>query len=64
MTKSETLLGWVERTGMLLETQIVGSGLGPALNQLLLDGKVEMTAHPTVRDGKAPAAAVVLAKKE
>lgn len=60
--KQRKLLEWLGRVdgNILLETQVVGSGLDRALNELLRAGKVEMTAHPTVKDGKAPAAAVVL----
>ena len=46
---------------MLLESQIVGSGLSAALNELLLTGDADMVGHPTVKSrGGAPAAAVVL----
>jgi hypothetical protein len=58
--RHKKLLEWLGRTGMLLESQIVGSGMSKALNDLLLEGKVDIVPHPTVKDGKAPAAAVVL----
>jgi hypothetical protein len=60
MMKHKKLLEWLGRTGMLLESQITGSGMSKALNDLLLEGKVDIVPHPTVKDGKAPAAAVVL----
>jgi hypothetical protein len=60
MNKTDRLVEWVERTGCVLESQIVGSGMSHALNDALLAGRVDMAAHPTVRDSSgAPAAAVV-----
>lgn len=58
--KEAKLTEWLSRTGILLESQVVGSGLGNALNSLLARGAVEMTAHPTVKEHGAPAAAVIL----
>lgn len=62
MTKTDKLLDCLRSvpSGMLLESQVTGSGLSKALNDLLVAGKVDLTAHPTVRDGAAPACAVVL----
>ena len=58
--KAKRLLEWVERTGSVLESQVVGSGMSAALNELLLLKKVDMAPHPTVREkGGAPAAAIV-----
>jgi len=65
LTKQQVkLLHWLGRVdgGILLESQIVGSGLSSALDGLLRAGKVDLTSHPTVRNGTAPAAAVVLLK--
>lgn len=65
-TKEQKLLDWLGRVegNMLLESQVVGSGLSAALNELLLAGKVTIEPHPTVREGgsRVPAAAVVLVK--
>lgn len=59
MTKEQRLLEWLNNVPVLLETQVVGSGLNAALNKLLRMGKVEMCAHPTVKERSgAPAAAV------
>lgn len=61
MSKKEKLLDWVTRSGPLLESQIVGSGMSKALNDLLMERKVTMIPHPTVNDrGGVPAAAVAL----
>lgn len=54
------LLEWCART-LVLESQVVASGLSRALNELLLKKAVRMVDHPTVREGKSrlvPAAAV------
>lgn len=54
------LLEWCSRT-LVLESQVVTSGLSRALNELLLKGAVRMVDHPTVREGASrmvPAAAV------
>jgi hypothetical protein len=61
--KEQKLYDWVKRTGMVLEKQVVGSGLDHQLNSLLRSGHLDIVAHPTVlahRDPPAPAAAVVL----
>lgn len=62
MNKHAKLLVWIERSelGMILESQIVGSGMSKTLNDLLIARKVDIVAHPTVRDGNAPATAVIL----
>ena len=60
MTKKDRLLDWVTRSGPLLESQVVGSGMSKELNALILEGKLVMIAHPTVKDGGAPAAGVAL----
>src|SRR5262245_9250018 len=52
------LLEWLERASPLLETQIVAAGFSATLNALLRDGLADMGAHSTVKDGRAPAAAV------
>ena len=61
LSRSERkLLEWCSRT-LVLESQVVASGLSRALNELLLKGAVRMVDHPTVREGKSrlvPAAAV------
>jgi hypothetical protein len=63
MNKQQKLLEWIARvpTGVL-ESQITASGLSKALNDLLRAGRVDIVAHPTVKDGNAPAAAVVIRK--
>jgi len=67
--KEKRLLDWLESVegNMLLESQVIGSGLGKALHELLLQGKVDIVAHPTVRERSAgtgvppaPASAVIL----
>jgi hypothetical protein len=63
MTKKQRLLEWLGRveSRTLLESQVVASGMSAALNDLLLEGKVTLIAHPTVKErGGAPAAAVCL----
>jgi hypothetical protein len=62
--KEEKLLEWIKNTpsGMVLESQIVGSGLSKALNELLLKGLVELDAHPTVKDGNASACVAILCR--
>jgi hypothetical protein len=60
MMKHKKLLEWLGRTGMLLESQVRGSGMSKAINDLLLEGKIDIVPHPTVKDGNAPAAAIVL----
>lgn len=61
LSRSERkLLEWCART-LVLESQVVSSGLSRALNELLLKGAVRMIDHPTVREGKSrvvPASAV------
>ena len=60
MTKTDRLAEWLDSAGMLMESQIVGSGLSSALNELLRTGRADMTAHPTVKDRNGvPVAAVV-----
>lgn len=60
MTRTERLLEWIGRAGMLLESQIVAAGMSSALNALLRDRKAEIVAHPTVRERSgSPAAAVI-----
>jgi len=60
MNKKDKLLAWVTRSGPILESQIVGSGMSRALNDLLIEGKVTIIPHPTVKEkGGAPAAAVM-----
>ena len=67
MTKKQKLLEWVTRAGPLLESQVVGSGMSKALNDLLLEGKVEMIAHPTVKErgmvGDVPATGIRLRRR-
>ena len=48
--KEKKLLDWLRRSegGMLLESQVVGSGLSKALNELLLKQLVDLRPHPTV----------------
>jgi hypothetical protein len=61
--KEQKLMDWLARseTGVLLESQVVSSGLNAALNSLLMAGKVTMMEHPTVRERSGiPAAAVAL----
>lgn len=62
MTKEDKLLAWIARVPSgVLETQIVGSGYSKTLNNLLVAGKVDLTAHPTVKDRSGvPACAAVL----
>jgi hypothetical protein len=63
--KEKKLYEWVQRTGTLLESQVVASGLSKALNELILRRLVTIDAHPTVMertDPPVPAAAVVLLK--
>ena len=60
MSKKQKLLDWVARSGPLLESQVVGSGLNAALNECLREGSLTIIAHPTVKDGNAPAAGVAL----
>lgn len=61
--KQARLLDWLA-SGMLLESQIVGSGLARALNECLIHGLVDMVAHPTVKERGThrdpPAAAVTI----
>ncbi|BCB21994.1 hypothetical protein [Bosea sp. ANAM02] len=61
LSRSERkLLEWCART-LVLESQVVASGLSRALNELLLKGAVRLVDHPTVRGGASrlvPAAAV------
>jgi hypothetical protein len=59
--RARKLLERVQRLGSngLLEAQIVASGDSKVLDELLRAGLVDMIAHPTVRAGKAPAAAVI-----
>jgi hypothetical protein len=61
MNKQQKLLEWIARvpTGVL-EVQIVSSGLSKTLDELLRAGLVTIVEHPTVREGKIPASAVVL----
>lgn len=62
-SKTRKLMEWLATNDMLLESQIVGSGLSSALNDALAQGWVELTAHPTVKDGKSPAAAAFITAK-
>jgi hypothetical protein len=63
MAKENKLLEWLGRSSPLLESQVVGSGMSKALNALLLHGYADMEAHPTVKEGRAPAAAVRITDK-
>lgn len=47
--KTRKLMEWLARNEMLLESQIVGSGLSKALDDALVQGWAEITAHPTVQ---------------
>ena len=62
MNKKQKLLEWVERAEILTEAQIVGSGMSRTLDELLLEGKLDIIPHPTVREGNAPAAGIILRK--
>lgn len=61
LSRSERkLLEWCART-LVLESQVVASGLSRALNELLIKGAVRLVDHPTVREGSSrlvPSAAV------
>ena len=66
--KARKLLEWLRRTdsGMLLETQVVGSGMSRAIDELILARLVTLEDHPTVMertDPPMPATAVVLQEK-
>ncbi len=61
--KTRKLMEWLARNDMLLESQIVGSGLSKALDDALVQGWAEITAHPTVKDGKIPATAAFITTK-
>lgn len=51
MSKKERLLEWVAKVpDGVLESQIVASGMSRTLDELLLDCKVDMKPHPTVKD--------------
>lgn len=63
--KARKLLAWLKRSegGMLLESQIVASGLSRAIDELILARLVTLDAHPTVMERTTPpipATAVVL----
>ena len=65
--KAKKLLDWLARAegGRLLESQITGSGLSRALDELLLACLVDMEGHPTVKERNGvPAASVVLKKTD
>ena len=57
-SKKTRLLDLVTRKGLILESQIVGQGLLKTLQALLVDGKVDLVPHPTVKRKGVPAAAV------
>lgn len=65
--KAKRLLEWLERApgGVLLESQVVGSGLSNALNELIRAGLARCDAHPTVTEGApaCPACGVFLVRK-
>jgi len=63
--KPRKLLEWLQRSegGILLESQVVASGMSRAIDELILARLVTMEAHPTVlerTEPSIPAAAVVL----
>lgn len=63
--RHKKIIEWIggSQSGMILESQIAASGLGRALNTLLMDGFVDIVPHPTVTERTSPpipAAAVVL----
>jgi hypothetical protein len=63
--KEQKLLEWLRRSqdGMLLESQVVASGMSRTINDLILKGLVTIDAHPSVFERTSPpvpAAAVVL----
>lgn len=63
MTKREKLAEWLRTApeGVLLESQVVGSGLSAALNELLREGQADIIEHPTVRERSGiPATGVIL----
>lgn len=64
MNKRQKLLEWIAKCdGGLLEIQITSSGMSKVLDELILEGLVTIIPHATVKEGKAPAAAVVLREK-
>jgi hypothetical protein len=62
--KARKLLEWLLRTdGMLLESQVVASGMSRAIDDLILARLVTLEAHPTVKERTTPpipATAIVL----